>query len=149
MSQAIATELTDLLDRQLSALEAVMDVLARERDALRDRDVERLERITADKQERLAAAASFEQHRRELAPDPATMDSLAEAPAVGERWAKLLDLTRACRDQSEENSRVIRQQRRVENTLSLVRGRGDQPDLYGSDGGNHKPGQSRTPLTSV
>jgi len=150
MSQARVLELTELLDSQLGALEAVRDVLDRERDALRDRDVEGLERITADKQERLAAAASFEQHRRELAPDPASMDSLAETPAVAERWAKLLDLTRACRDQNEANGRVIRlQQRRVENTLTLLRGSGDQSDLYGPDGGNRTPGQTRTPLTSV
>ena len=150
MSHSQASQLTDLLDRQIAALEAVLEVLGLENTALRDRDVAALEQISNRKQERLADAATLEQHRRELAPDPDAMERLAENAAVAERWARLLDLTRVCRDQNEENGRVIRlQQRRVENTLTLLRGSGGQPDLYGPDGGNPARRSSRTPLTSV
>ena len=150
MSQSTVGKLSELLDRQLGALQTVLDVLGRERDALSARDMEALERISAEKQECLAQAATYEQHRRELAPDPATMEHFAEDPVIAERWAQLLDLTRVCRDQNEENGRIIRlQQRRVEKTLTLLRGSGGQPDLYGPDGGNRTRTQTRTPLTSV
>lgn len=150
MSGGDCRDLKELLDRQLVALEAVLETLRRERAALAARDAAALEQIATEKQERLAAAATLERQRRELAPDPEAMERLAEATNALDGWARLLDLTRLCRDQNEENGRIIQlQQRRVENTLGLLRGRAGQSDLYGPDGANRRPGQARTPLTSV
>ncbi len=150
MNPAAATQLTELLDQQLAALESVLNVLAREQTALEARDVAALESLTAEKQEHLAAAAGLEQQRRELAPSPAAMETLAESPAIAERWARLLELTRACRDHNEANGRIIRrQQRRVESTLTLMRGQGEQTDVYGPDGADPAVRTWRLPMTSV
>lgn len=150
MKPAAAARLTELLDQQLAALEAVLNVLAREQTALEARDVAALERLTAEKQERLASAAGLEQQRRELAPSPSAMETLAESPAIAERWARLLDLTRACRDHNEANGRIIRrQQRRVESTLTLLRGQGEAANVYGPDGSDSTSRPSRQPITSV
>lgn len=108
MNRPAGTRLTEPLDQQVAALESVLDVLAREQSALEARDVALLERLTAEKQERLANAAGLEQQRRELAPSPSAMETLAESPAIAQRWARLLDLTRACRDHNEANGRIIR-----------------------------------------
>ena len=150
MNASAAARLTELLDRQLGALEAVLDVLAREQAALEARDVAGLERLTAEKQERLANAAGLEQQRRELAPSPSAMDTLAESADIAERWTRLLDLTRACRDHNEANGRIIRrQQRRVESTLTLLRGQGEPTNVYGPDGSDAATRTSRQPITSV
>jgi flagella synthesis protein FlgN len=150
MTAPRAGKLAELLDQQVAALEAVLDVLTREQTALQLRDAAVLESLTAQKQERLATAAALELRRRELAPTPAAMDHLAESPGIAARWAQLLDLTRACRDHNEANGRIIRrQQRRVESALTLLRGRGDQPKLYGPDGESRGKGPSRQPITSA
>lgn len=150
MNPATVTRLTELLDQQVAALESVLDVLGREQAALESRDPAALEQLTAEKQEKLAAAAAFEQQRRELAPTPAAMETLAESPAIAERWARLLDLTRSCRDHNDANGRIIRrQQQRVESTLTLLRGQGNRGQVYGPDGGDSSGRASRQPITSV
>ena len=147
MKPATAGRLTELLDRQLAALESVLEVLDRERSGLEHRDTAALESIAAEKQERLAAAAAFEQQRRELAPSPAAMESLAESPHFASRWARLLDLTRACRDHSEANGQIVRRgQHCMESTMSLRRGRSAKARVCGADG---KARTARVPISSA
>ena len=99
-----------LLDRQLSALEAVREVLDREAQALQAGRPRLVEALRARKQRRLAAAAVIEQQCRERVPTPAVLELLAESTEIAARWAALLELTRICRDLSEDNASVGRQQ---------------------------------------
>jgi flagellar biosynthesis/type III secretory pathway chaperone len=99
-----------LLDRQLSALEAVRELLDREAQALQAGRIRLVEAMRARKQRRLAAAAVIEQQRRERVPTPAALELLAESKEVATRWAALLELTRVCRDLSEANASDCRQQ---------------------------------------
>lgn len=139
-----------LLDRQLQALDQVLELLGDEHDALLGRDVARLELVTGSKAEALARADELERRRLALAPTLSDMERYAQDPEISGRWDRLLDLTRQCRERNDANGRLIRrQQARVESALGLLRGEnasGDR-DLYGPDGGQRRGG--RTPLASV
>ena len=152
MSDSDATAaMKDLLDRQVAALEKVLESLDHEREALMDRDAAALELVTKEKQQALAKADDLEQQRLALAPDLSAMELLAAAPEVASRWEKLLDLTRRCREQNDINGRMIRRQaRRVESTLQLMRGQPSGSGVYGPDGESTQGnGQSRPPIASV
>lgn len=151
MSSESDKQLKNLLDRQLTALESVLDVLAREQAALEARDTQALELLAAEKQDKLALAAAFEQQRRELAPSPAAMESLAESPEIARRWARLLDLTRACRDRNDANGWIVhRQQRRGQTGLPPLPGQGRQRPAADPAGGDATPRPATPrPITSA
>ena len=127
--------MTGLLERQISALEKLLEVLAHERDALLHRDADALAQAAQCKQALLASVGELEQQRQVLAPDG--MESVtAQSGRVGALVERLFDLGRRCREQNESNGRLIhRQRRRVESTLQLLRGRPAAGDtVYGPDG---------------
>ena len=130
--------MTGLLERQISALEKLLEVLMQERDALLHRDADALAQAAQCKQALLASVGELEQQRQALAPDgPDGMESVtAQSGRVGALVERLFDLGRCCREQNESNGRLIhRQRRRVESTLQLLRGRPASGDtVYGPDG---------------
>lgn len=146
----LQAEMHALLERQVVALGQVLESLQQEREALGRRDAAGLERASRRKQAVLQVADRLERRRLELAPDLASMEALATTPDIATRWEQLLDLTRSCREQNEVNGRMIRrQQRRVEATLQLMRGRSDAPAVYGPDGERRSGGKPGRPLASA
>ncbi len=143
MSDSLQTAaMSRLLDEQNLALQALLESLVQEHDALFGRDVATLEHATQHKQAGLASVGKLERQRKALAPDPASMEIYAQDSEVAARWECVLELSRQCREQNDLNGRMIRQQqRRVESTLELLRGKpvGDDA-VYGPDGGKRQAG---------
>ncbi len=141
--------MAELLERQSAALEAVLEWLQQEREALLARDAAAVELAGREKEAALGTVADLEVQRRALAPDLDAMETLATQPDIGRRWERLLELTRQCREQNEANGRMIRrQQRRVAAALQLLRGASAGGQLYGPDGGADG-GRPRPPLASA
>jgi len=146
-----AGELLRLLGRQVEALEDFARALDAEREALVGRDADALAACAGRKSEAVAVVESLEQQRRRIAPSLADMEAYASSARVAERWERLLELTRRCREVNDANGRMIRRQRtRVDAALGLLRGqRSAEPGVYGPDGERCAVAPGRPPIASV
>lgn len=147
MDAAIArTELLEVLDEELDALRAVLDVLTRERAALDARDADSLLTASNLKAEAIARAARLEQRRKEiLEHHPEAGDT-----AVQDRFQELRQLAATCRERNDANGVLIRgQRRRIEGSLQLLQGGRAATDVYGRDGEKRTLRGGRGPLVSV
>ena len=130
---------SQILDKEISALEAVMDVLQAEHDALESRDAEALTAASQRKLELIETARRVGEERAQLLPEGVDVDA---NPEIGRRWDKLAKLARSCKDKNEHNGTMIRWQHKyVEQTLAVLRNDGSAGTTYGKDG--NRPGPVR------
>ncbi len=136
-------ELASSLRRELAAVEAVLRVLEEERVALTERDPQRIEHCAAAKDSGLRQLVSLQQARKSLsAPGAATPDHLRDLVAKldnrGENeqlQAQLQRLGERCEALNAANGVLIqRLQQHTRNTLKVLRGNSDAPDLYSGSG---------------
>jgi len=136
-----------LLDQEISALEAVMTVLESEHDALEARDAEALTAASQLKLKCIEAARRLGAERAVLLPDA---NEIAASPEISLRWEKLAKLAHGCKEKNERNGMLIRWQHKyIEQTLAVLRNDGADSTLYGPDGGSQRNGGRRGTLGSA
>jgi len=142
--------LSDGLDRQIGAMEALRALLEEEYRALQSRDPEQLLAVTRRKTDCIGKAAQIGLKCRELEAREATLTSTDRTGAVCRQRERLDTLTRLCRDLNHVNGTLIRRQKiRVEKTLQIMRGEPDQPRLYGPSGNTADGTSTRRILASI
>jgi flagellar biosynthesis/type III secretory pathway chaperone len=141
------TTASNILDKEISALEAVMQVLDSEHDALEARDAEALTAASQLKLQCIDTARRIGVERAELLPKA---DAIAANADISLRWEKLAKLAHGCKQKNERNGMLIRWQHKyIEQTLALLRNDGADSTLYGPDGGSKRNGGRRGTLGSA
>ncbi len=138
--------LETLLREELAAIEALRELLRREYDALRTRDVSALERLASEKQACADDLRGLEARRlsvlreRGPTPDPPGWTGILAAAAPAERaaLAKLVgaleQAAAQARDQNDINGTIIAASRNhVERALAILGGRDPLDFLYDQD----------------
>ncbi len=133
-------DLTELLVQEVAALEEVLATLHAERAALDGRAADALVAATNAKAEAVAKATRLDDERKV---------HVVTGPEVDGQLRKLKGLAAACRQQNEANGQLIRgQRRRIEGSLSVLRGGPATADTYGRDGETRHGQGSRSHLAS-
>jgi len=149
-SDETVISLSDGLDRQIRAMEALRALLEEEYRALQSRDPEQLLAITRRKTTCIGEAAQINLKRRELEVRETAQTSSDRTGAVSRQREQLDTLTRLCRELNHANGALIRRQKiRVEKTLQIMRGEPDQPRLYGPSGNTADGNSTRRILASI
>ncbi len=136
-------QLASSLRGEVAAVEAVLRVLEEERVALTERDPQRIEHCAAAKDAALRQLAALQQARKGLdTPGAVGTDRLGDLVASLDNreeneqlQAQLLHLGERCETLNSANGVLIeRLQQHTRNTLRVLRGDGDAPDLYSGSG---------------
>lgn len=129
-----------IMQAQLEALAAIEEILLSEREALRDREPDRLLHTANLKNDALARLDRLEDRRRSMTPD--LDDSQPET---------LRALTQRCRTMNLENAALLNaQQQHVNRLLRLLRGNADQePASYDASGRTNNAGIAQLRLTQA
>lgn len=148
--------LAEMIDRQAEEVQALAELLERERSAVAGRDAAALEGLAADKLARLASIERIERDCREwLTAAGFTVDGDGMAHAVRQsedsdlarRWQTLQSQLAFLREHNERNGLAIRRSLTlVEEELTLIRGGATGAETYNADGHRAGDGRSR-PLT--
>jgi len=142
-----AADVTRILDQEISALEAVMNVLEAEHDALEARDADALTSASDLKLKCIETARRLGAERAVLLDDA---EHIQSNPQISIRWERLTKLAHGCKEMNERNGMLIRWQHKyVEQTLSVLRNEGQDSTLYGPDGGSQRNSNRRGPLGSA
>lgn len=138
--QPLESRLYALLADEQAALSAVLESLAAESKALVDRHAERLLAASQAKSEAIHRASILERERQLLC---AANPGLTAGRAT-QSVAQLRRLAEECQRQNEANGLLIRgQRRRLEASLSILRGGRPAADVYGRDGETRRASFSR------
>lgn len=138
---------SQILDQEISALEAVMTVLDSEHSALEARDAEALTAASQLKLQCIETARRIGVERATLLPDAS---EISVNPEISLRWENLAKLAHGCKQKNERNGMLIRWQHKyIEQTLALLRNEGMESTLYGPDGGSKRNGSRRGTLGSA
>jgi len=136
-----------LLDQEISALEAVMNVLQSEHDALEARDASALTAASELKLKCIETARRIGAERATILTDA---DDIHGNPEIRLRWERLTKLAHGCKEKNELNGMMIRWQHKyVEQTLAVLRNDGADSTLYGPDGVSRRNGKRRGTLGSA
>lgn len=134
------SRLQALLTDEQAALSAVLESLSAEAEALADRHPERLLAASQAKSAAIHRASSLERERQLLC---ATNPGLTIG-RTQESLAQLRRLAEECQRRNEANGLLIRgQRRRLEASLSILRGGQPAADVYGRDGETRRAQFSR------
>ena len=151
-----ASELGDLIAREIALAENLAAALAAEHEALMGKDLAALEAAVAEKRrraEQMSGAGKLREALIERAGFPPDRDGMAGClewcDPDGElqaAWLKLLARAGECRDQNQVNGGILELGRSfTQKALAILRG-GQQPgdELYGPGGQTSTFAQSRT-----
>jgi flagella synthesis protein FlgN len=128
-SQGIRT----LIGEQIRCAEAMLEVLARESEALAAGKQDLLARATDAKAEIVTALERLESRRREVAHTGNAADA---------DWQKLRELIARCKEQNQKNGTLLKA--RADNVrIALKALRGGEPELYGATGRTPPRGDAR------
>lgn len=146
--------LTDLINRQTEKVQALAELLERERSALVGRDAAALEGLAADKLARLADIERIEHECREwLMAAGFTVDGDGMACAVEQsedsdlawRWQMLRSQLGSLRGHNERNGLAIQRSLTLaEEELTLLRGGAIGAETYNAAGRRAEDGRSRS-----
>lgn len=127
-----AADVTRILDQEITALEAVMDVLESEHDALEARDADALTAASELKLKCIETARRIGAERATLITDA---NDIQSNPQVSLRWDRLTRLAHGCKEKNERNGMMIRWQHKyVEQTLAVLRHSEPDSKLYEASG---------------
>jgi len=139
-----ATSAIQILDQEISALEAVMQVLQSEHDALEARDPEALTAASQLKLKCIETARRIGAERAQLLPEASDITANTN---IRLRWEKLTKLAHDCKSNNERNGMLIRWQHKyVEQTLSVLRNDGTGEKTYGANGENRRSAARQSTL---
>ncbi len=143
MTIALKT-LIQFLDDDIQDLTLLTQVLDEEKNALQSRDLTLLEQNQLQKQhylQRMEQRAQAKQSYLERASAPKTppafslLIKVSSNEALKEKWQTVQSLLERCQSANIVNGKIIsHSQRRVGKMMDIVRGRTNQPTLYGSEG---------------
>lgn len=147
------------VDEDIASCRALLTLLDEEREALKSRDTDALERIIRDKANHLSSLESNAKQRtqivqslpgaKQVGADQKTLwlQLLAEQiPQLLEQWEELGQLFQRCQAENEINGRLLSRNKQVFNRiLSIVRGQNLADNLYTAKG-NKGPGGNRHSL---
>lgn len=137
----------ELIDQEIAALQAVLESLEAERQALESRDAPALTAASQLKLERIKSAQGKSAQRLQQAPDAA---ALADDAAALKRFEALVELARECKARNEQNGLMISVQRRyLEQTLAVLRNEPAETPLYGPAGDSPRGGRRGSVLGSA
>ena len=137
-----------ILDQEISALEAVLNALESEHEALEARNAEALTAASELKLSCIETARRIGAERAQLLPSET---EIAADPAVSLRWEKVVKLARSCKEKNDRNGMLIRWQHRyIEQTLAVLRNEPADGKLYGPGGESERvAGRRRGTLGSA
>lgn len=142
-----AADVTQLLDQEISALEAVMDVLDSEHDALESRNAEALTAASELKLKCIETARRIGAERAALLTDT---NEISGNPQISIRWDRLTRLAHGCKEKNERNGMLIRWQHKyVEQTLAVLRQSEPGDTLYEASGENSRRSARHSDLGSA
>lgn len=138
MTHASRHSLEDLLGREITAAQGLVEVLAAERTALTGDSPDAVMQKAAEKLQLLNSIEEMEGERRSLwgTPDEPTApngDSARLGGLVADRWHALMALIASCRAANEVNGHIIHiRQNQTRQLFDIVRG--SAPVTYGPQG---------------
>lgn len=150
------------IEQDIDSCTALLTLLDEERDALKNREIDELERIIRDKAKRLSALENGAKRRSEIVRQlPEAQQSGAnqqtlwrhlleqQAPDVLDEWNKLGELIKQCQRENEINGRLLSRNKQVfSRILSIMRGQTQNENVYTSQGskgtghGGHSLGEA-------
>jgi len=143
----IAADVTRILDQEINALEAVMEALGTEHDALEARDAEALTAASELKLERIETARRIGAERSAVLDDAEDIHSNSQ---ISVRWDRLTKLAHDCKDKNERNGMLIRWQHKyVEQSLAVLRNAEPGEKLYEASGENQRASGRQNDLGSA
>lgn len=154
--------LQDNVAQDIDSCTTLLSLLDEEREALKNRDVDTLERIIREKAQCLTTLEHSAQQRSNIVHDlPAARQNSADqqtlwkdllqekSPQVLGEWEKLGELIKQCQAENEINGRLLSRNKQVFNRiLSIMRGQTQSDNLYtaggnkGAGGGGHFLGEA-------
>lgn len=143
-------QLTQQLKQDTHACESLLDLLNQEKEALANRDMDRLDQLIAAKTEQLellenSARQRTEWARQYLGAGNADVKQVQEAwqsmletanvPEITATWERLKELQQSCKAANEVNGKILaRNHKTFERLLGIVRGQTTTPNLYSASG---------------
>ncbi len=146
------------IETDTKACKALITLFDTEREALKERDLDALDKILEHKSAYLAMLEKSAKTRfswaKNFAQDPSsdtweTLLTQLKQPMLIQSWMELKTLFTTCKQQNEINGRLIARNQQVFSRLvEIVRGQTQAPTLYGSSGaasgytGSHSVGEA-------
>jgi len=138
--------------RDTQSCDALLVLLNKEREALRERNMDELERIVIEKAAHLESLEKSANERSALArsySDASDQDSWRELiknlnnEELSVSWLKLKDLLRLCKLENEVNGKLLSRNHQIySRLLEIVRGQAQAPSLYNSRGSSSAGGST-------
>ena len=123
------------LDRQISTMAALRDILEEEHQALQLRDPDTLLSISERKTACLKEAERVQQQLQALELPTAQETANPDNQSLNQQREELDTLTRLCQELNTVNGKLIgRQKTRIETSLRILRGEPESPEVYGPSG---------------
>ena len=132
------------ISQDISACEALLDLLEQEQQALKERDADKLADVVERKAgplthlEESAKQRALWANETDISASSKKWRKLIEgmkAPKIQQDWATLKSLTLQCQQKNEVNGRVLaRQQQVYSRLLGIMRGQTVTPNLYNAQG---------------
>ena len=149
-----ANAIAQQINADINACQTLLQLMEVEREALQERDAERLSAVIEEKTQYLS-------HLEQSAVKRSRWASLAQAadadsgwhqllhdlqqPELSQQWEQLKELMIACRSENETNGKILaRSQNTVGRLLSIMRGQTDAPSLYSAKGSKTGGSSSHT-----
>lgn len=153
--EGLRQRISALVQQEIRCIQALNSALDEERQALTDRDAQRLEQSIAAKQTQLGALEALESQRiarltaAGYGNDSSAMASYLSATDANDQlntlWTELVNLLRTCRDNNVVNGGVIEASRhRAQQALAILRGQIPGTQTYDPAGRATQNNASRT-----
>lgn len=147
-----APQIQQQILRDTQTCEDLLKLLNQERDALRERNMDELERILLEKASRLETLENSANERSKLARAYASgsdqenwreLISKLNDEKLDQSWQKLKELLHSCKLENEVNGKLLTRNHQIySRLLDIVRGQSQAPSLYTSRGNSSSSGSS-------
>lgn len=147
-----APQIQQQILRDTQTCEDLLKLLNEERDALRERNMDELERILLEKASRLEILENSANERSKLARAYASgsdqdnwreLISKLNDEKLDQSWQKLKELLQSCKLENEVNGKLLTRNHQIySRLLDIVRGQSQAPSLYTSRGNSSSSGSS-------
>lgn len=135
--------LQSVLTQALECAERLLDILGREQNCLRERDLEALTSTAAEKARLVARMEQLDRQRQMMTPRPhdstgadsEVLPDTHDSPAISDLWGRLRDLLHRCQIQNRINGHAIQGvAKHVDRTVQILQGVSERSSVYGAHG---------------
>ncbi len=151
-----AAQIHQQLIQDMQSCEALLVLLSEEREAMRERNMDDLERILTAKAEHLQSLENSADARTQIAEQYSSSSKPNQQKEIWqdlitqfkddkitESWRKLKSLLSSCKLENEVNGKLLARNHQIySRLLELVRGQPKAPSLYNSTGSSTSGGSS-------